>query len=425
MIDETGAVIIQDQPERGVVPNNLEYEYEFLGQHGLITDRFTGVAVHLDFSFEKAEWFTVGHFADYLGSLRRPDFPEQRLIELHPQLDTLPIAFDELLAAGLLQQPTDRPGVFEFASDCNVLWSEIVYTDLDWEDDATQDRAAACLGDWEYLAQFEDWPSRVATIVRNRAAGVREVRQAQLTSLFDSPETRRVALLGLSNLDSPLLGKFIERALNDELPNNTTLAAVEIVKSRPTEDWQRQVYDLFKALQAGEDFDPPRSVIWCTCAGYLLQHNYRVEEVWQAIDNSPNGALFEVALLALEFAPARSREWFRRALRSISLFQRTDAAAALLILDQPFCVDDLTAVLEESNDHAATFTCREALLAHRRPDLQRIAEEWEQRHSGNQESQRFANEETRLRAIRMFDDAVTRLHDRVWPLRPQAATIKG
>ena len=70
--------------------------------------------------------------------------------------------------------------------------------------------------------------------------------------------------------------------------------------------------------------------------------------------------LGDAAILALEYLPDLALNLFRRGLRSRVPCDRTAAAAALAILNEPWCHAELTSVLQESDEQQATSECRSA-----------------------------------------------------------------
>ena len=132
--------------------------------------------------------------------------------------------------------------------------------------------------------------------------------------------------------------------------------------------------------------------------------------------------LGEAGILALEFMPHAALDLFRKALRSTIPYDRTTAAAALAIIDEPWSQEELAAVLRESNDQLATAECRAALVTSLSTDMHRLVEEWENRNPREPEAGPWISmEEMSLRHCDGFLQwEMQKLHDRVLGLRGPA-----
>lgn len=97
------------------------------------------------------------------------------------------------------------------------------------------------------------------------------------------------------------------------------------------------------------------------------------------------------------------------------------AAASLAIIDEPWCRDELIAILQESDDQEATAECRSALLLTPDPEVHRVVEEWETRNPHEAElGQWISMREHSLRSCGAFVQyEMEKLHDRVLPMRGQ------
>ncbi len=67
----------------------------------------------------------------------------------------------------------------------------------------------------------------------------------------------------------------------------------------------------------------------------------------------------------------------RRSLRSVIPNNRIEMAAALAIIDLPWCHNELARVLNETSDQVQTTECRTALLESRIVDVHAIVHNWE------------------------------------------------
>lgn len=99
--------------------------------------------------------------------------------------------------------------------------------------------------------------------------------------------------------------------------------------------------------------------------------------------------------------------------------ERQEAAAALAILDLPWCHVELSEVLAESTDQVLTSECRAALSASRDLSIKEIATRWEAANPHEPETEphiSFGEMQLRDRHIWMQHE-MAELHDRVIRLR--------
>ena len=88
--------------QSGLVPGLSDWEYYLHGRGIQLTNRLSGEAIDVDFHDGAADYFDEYFFHQYLRSLKKPEFCEQRLMALHPTLDSLSLSFDELLESELI-----------------------------------------------------------------------------------------------------------------------------------------------------------------------------------------------------------------------------------------------------------------------------------------------------------------------------------
>jgi hypothetical protein len=163
----------------------------------------------------------------------------------------------------------------------------------------------------------------------------------------------------------------------------------------------------------------PEPHIWLLCAEYVFRRDPDNHEVRKGLERMERRELGDAAVLSLEFAPEHCICLMRRALRSSVPNDRTVAAAALSILDQPWSHAELIRVLQESDDQIATAECRAALSALPHPQLHSIVAEWEKRNPHEPEAGPFISmTEMALRTRHdWLSHQMEKLHDRVLPLR--------
>ncbi|HQU47459.1 MAG TPA: hypothetical protein PK867_31940, partial [Pirellulales bacterium] len=109
------------QPEeisqQGIVPGMPEWEYRFHGRGCSLTHRITGESIDVDFYDEEGEWFDGWFYCRYLKKARQLTPPEQRLIELHPSIDTIMVSLAELKLTRFATGIKENRAVFKLADD--------------------------------------------------------------------------------------------------------------------------------------------------------------------------------------------------------------------------------------------------------------------------------------------------------------------
>lgn len=411
-ISNEGALAHPEGKESGLVPGLTDWEYSFHGTGCCVTNRITGEMIDVDFYDGSAEWFDGYFYLGYLESLKQPPFVEQRIITLHPTLETALIARDELLELGLLEWHPESK-VVRLMPDCR-----------DWADQiealgkmtGRPEQVAAvgmALGDW-LLVQNHSQPN---DLINSRAQKCIAARVQRLTTMLSTSAAPADFLRAIADLDISQSRSILESVFHGE-PSGTTLsAALEIVHSRPDEDWTDEVFQSFSRINPNGVIPEPHILL--TCAEYLLSRQRHVPEVGRKLAAMTHRELGDAAILALEHLPDLARELFRRALRSWVPNDRMTAAAALAILDRPWSREELQNVLRESNDQQATAECRAALRALPHPELHRFVEDWESRHPHEPETGEFITMEESLLSTRdgFLQYQMQMLHDRVLPLR--------
>jgi hypothetical protein len=208
-------------------------------------------------------------------------------------------------------------------------------------------------------------------------------------------------------------------------PSGTTSSALDIVSSRPHENWSSTIFELL--CRTNPDGDLPQPHIWITSAEYLLKRNQHVDVIRSKFQQMGHRCLGDAAVLALEHLPDLAITMFRRALRSSVPVDRTTAAAALAIVDQPWSRQELVALLNESTDQEATAECRSALMALPHPELHALVAEWERVNPREPETGPFISM-TEM-ALRTRDSwmqyEMEKLHDRVIQLRLKSVPVSA
>ncbi|MEX0710773.1 MAG: hypothetical protein WD278_00400 [Pirellulales bacterium] len=399
----------------GVVPGLIEWAYEVGGSVFQLTHRMSGEAIRVGLYEETGKAICSRDCGVYLASLRAPEPPERRLLELHPSRYTMRLVERELRRAGLLlplhndreawilpPQVVDR---FELVSAFCQAWS----------DDARRPGGALAVGDWMAAApMMSDSSSELRDRLDAEMRACQRRRLRMLLNRLGSKNLGGTALIGLAELDV----RYGDAALGEALAGDRedlAQRAVSIIGDRENAAaWCPLVCRRFKRL------DPNRSGVqaedWRVCAQILLRHGYRKREVLKRLSRAKRFDLGEIALLALSYDPRRAPPLFRRALRAKGFLERPAAPAILAILDEDWSRRLMLAVINESDLRAAA-ACSSALSFSADPSVRRAAEEWEQQHGSSPESKDWFVYLLDKDLDEVMRNTIADYHDRVLPLR--------
>lgn len=407
-------------PQEGLVPGLTDWEFFFHGCGCMLSNRITGEQVDVDFYGETAEGFHIYFYLRHLDSLKEPEPPEARLLELHPTGDVIQLAVDDLRDAGLL---------VPYSPECRAL--KLTAAVLDHLDDVdafcerwgrTRGLERAWLG-----ASIGDWPAALAALPGSADEGLRarvaaqawaclERRRRALTSRLDREPRDRATFLALADLDPGDADGRLARALQGPL-DGLTVAALERLPERGGPCWLPAIRGILGRLPA--DASPPFSAIRQNALRLLIRHGAPAREIRRELAKADGLALDEAALLTLEHAPDLSLPLIRRALRSPIPYVRMTIAATMALIDRPWSRNELVAVLRGSDDHTATAECRAALREGTDPEGRRAAEAWDEAHPREPEAGPFISMTEMM--LRNCESSVRHLmetlHDRVLPLR--------
>src|SRR5262249_8231268 len=276
---------------------------------------------------------------------------------LHPSVETIGLAFDELFAHGLLVSDTDGRGK-RLSED--VLQHEEFITDfcVAWEVPHLQPWLAGLMGDW--IAVCDRLPGAMNTTLLNavaeRALQIRQQRSAYLRGIHNESKDNRLVLRSLAELGVDDMQRLLVHALRGEV-SGTTSTAFELIKARSdSRSWCQEVFRLVCRLDPGGKAPQPH--IWGKCLQFLLRHGYEVQAVAAMLPLTGRYLVGEAAVLAVEFGTHLALDLFRKALRSPVPANRKTAAAVLALIDQDWSREELLAVLRESDDQLPTMECR-------------------------------------------------------------------
>jgi hypothetical protein len=410
-ISELGALEHPENHISGLVPGHTDWEYFFHGVGLRLTNRISGEVIDVDFYDGSAEWFNGYFYLEFLGSLKQPTFIEQRIITLHATPETALLSVDELLDLGLLERHA-KSRAFRLIPACRDWADQLEMLDDKCRHPEEIAGVGRALRDWLLIQE----QSQASDLIKLRAQACVDLRVHRLKGLYAQAETRQLALRALADLGAPDARVLLEAALR-EPPSGTASVALKIVQSLTNEDWTEAVFRVLQRMNPNGEIPEPSILL--DSAQYLLSKRVHVDAVRQKLSAMSHRELGDAAVLALECLPDLAVDLFRRALRSRVPADRTTAAAALAILDQPWSRAELLAVLRESTDQEATGECRAALSALPHADLRQIVDHWETINPHEAETGPFISiREMSLRTrASWLQHAMETLHDRVLPLR--------
>lgn len=370
-----GAVGALGHPEgvqqSGSVPGMPEWEYFFHGRGCCLTHKVTGEDIDVDFWDETAEYFDVYFYAKYLESLRNPDPPEKRLLELHRSVRPLRIAVTGLIASGaLIPFPESEWHPPRIAEEVLAKGDTVDRFCVAWSDPAKRGWLAAMIGDWPAAHEATASQPDVQRITGPRADRCRSIRRDLL--LRESGYAAADALFGLSELgnsDTELQAAF------GGPPSGLVSAALEIVGQQDDPRWCPDIYTMFKRMRPTGQLPEPH--IWITGLKFLLRHRFQMKEMTASLALTDGTEIGEGLLLSLEYAPEHTMRLVQKGLLSEIPCNRTTVAAVLALIAKPWSINELLRALETCDDQEKTADARAALLETGLPEAERAVLSWQ------------------------------------------------
>jgi hypothetical protein len=414
--------------QSGSVPGSPEWEYFFHGRGCCLTHKVDGDAIDVDFWDDSADYFDTFFYTRYLESLRRPELPEQRLRDLHPEVRAINIAVADLLAAGALVPFPDRGShpyrIGEEVLACSAAFDTICTA---WPDRDRRVWIAALIGDWLAAHEAAAGRAELEAFTRVRAEKGRELRRCRLRGEIGGPGQAADALVALADLGAPDLDRTLEESLRGA-PSGLVSTALKIVEKEGDPRWCPQVYALFTRLDSEGQI--PQPYLWLSSLKFLLKHGYKTDELLAALPRAGGTEIGEASLLALEHAPELALPLIRRGLLSDIPANRAEVAALLAVIGRPWSLRELVRALEASDDQEKTADARAALLESGDDGARNAVLAWEERNPHENEPGNyleiggrrlgpfytFGEISLRNRATRIRYE-MERLHDRVMRVR--------
>lgn len=371
----------EEVPQSGPVPGLPEWEYFFHGRGCCITHKVDGDAIDVDFWDDTAEYFDTYFYANYLGSLRHPQPPEQRLRELHRSCRTVTIAITDLIAAGALQPLPGRDHhPFKLANEVISASDDIEQFCSGWLDPTRRVWHAALIGDW--IAAHEAATPELAEITAPRAEQCRDFRRKRLHRDLGVEYKGADALRALAELKSPDLEQCVMKALQGP-PSGLISAALEVIEEQSNPAWCKHIFSLLMRMNPAGPIPEPH--IWVTSMKILLGHVHRTAEVLATLPRAGGTEIGEAVLLSLEHAPQLARPLIRKALLSEIPINRIQTAAILAVIDRPWSIRELLGALEACDDQERTGEARAALLESGDENAHKSVLAWEERNPHEKE----------------------------------------
>ena len=398
----------------GLVPGDTNWEYDFHGSGCCLRNRISGECIDVDFFDDTADWFDEYFYTSYLDSLKQPEIWEERVIELHPSVETVLIAFDELRNAGLLEKHPDKH-VVRLSFQTEEFLSLLESIEGLPPSNHQFSKFAAVLGDWELWKSISQEESLLKQ-VETAAVFNRLEREKMLLNSFTNANRQRLALKAILEIESRHQFELLNSAL--ELPHSGTVStALDIIISLKEGTWCPEVLKLLN--RTNPDGDPPQPHIWVKCLEYLCQHSENRDLIKKKLRKTSRHSIAEAGVLALEFLPGEALCLFRRALRSEIPHNRLISSSVLALIDKAWAHNELLDLLNSSDDQNLTAECRAAIRELPHPELQKIVEEWEINNPHEPETGDWITmQEVFLRgAQERIKWEMVAWHDRILPLR--------
>jgi hypothetical protein len=367
-------------PQRGPVPALSEWEYYFHGKGCCLTHKVNGEEIDVDFFDNSAEYFDLWFYERFLKSLREPEPPERRLLDLHRSVQPVAVAAEALCRAGALS-PMQGRDFFPWRIADPVLEhkDDIAAFCKAWADPARRLWLAVLLGDWPaaHDEALRGGAAALQALTAPRAVSCRQRWEEQLLSVRREERLAAAALLGLADLGAASLPAILGEALHGP-PKGLTSTALEVIGRLDDPAWCPELIRLLRAVDPAGPAPQPH--LWMASLKLLLRHGHCRQEVLAALPRAGGYEMGEACLLALEHNPELALPLIRRALGSRVPANRTTVAAVLALIDRPWSRRELLANLEKWDDQEMTSDCRAALLECWDAAAHLAVKEWEERN---------------------------------------------
>jgi hypothetical protein len=168
------------------------------------------------------------------------------------------------------------------------------------------------------------------------------------------------------------------------VPSGPASAALGIIEKRDDARWCPRLYAIFLATDPAGPTPVPH--VWIRALKFLLRHQHRTAQMLAALPKAGGTTIGEAVLLALEHAPELALPLIRKGLLANIPANRSDIAAILAIIGEPWGRRELLRALESSDDQEKTADARAALLETGDEECQKAVLAWEERNPHENEA---------------------------------------
>ena len=326
--------------DSGGVPGLPGWRFDFHGRGCRLTG--PGEVLDVDAYGDAGATIDPYFFTGRLFSLASPGFPEVRLMALLPGASLVAQVIRELQVEGFLTH-RESDHVFRLPPELEALAEAAGALESGARE--ARERMALLLGDFELLGGRE---------FADRAWANREARLGWLIERASVSSASDEAFATLRPLLSPEV--FVRTCVRviEGPPSRAVAAAIEHLDPlEPGPEVSEVVLGLLRRVSPAEHHPGPV----LAAARFLLRRGVERERVLPVFlafaraekvpgfSGNPLGA--EFAFVAMEYVPEHALELVRRALRSSTPIVRTEMAAVLCLLDQPWGQRELISALQD------------------------------------------------------------------------------
>lgn len=399
---------------RGHVPGSPQLEYEVWSSGIDVSDRATGRRLWTDLVSRKS--VTAWELITTLGSTKQLEFPEQRLLALHPSVKSLYATvkeFDGDVNCGDCQNYSHDE--IYFGKDLDALLKAWARVEPLLESRENRLCLAALFNDAAFLLQ-ELNTDELGVVWSGRNDANSEDRRKRLYRLLPDERWSPYTLHALSDIDDPDLETLIEANLRSNRLKGydyTTeqLEALAIVGKRGLSNLYPVVLELVH--RHGPRGAAPRLGVWWSGLEILLEAGEFVPELIRELESPPHHFALEAANMSIRFAPHLSRQLFQNAIERGAHGSQERAAGILAILDEPWSREVLLKVMTETDDSRALDLCLQTLRESSDHDVRQEASRiWHLRVADESKSSIFKSID-----FEMFRLAIRNHCEEIFPLR--------
>jgi hypothetical protein len=308
---------------------------------------------------------------DFIADVRETSLPcETRLQELHKPYETLEFSAGDLQKLGLLSGFAVTPKILAHKK---LIKKFCVY----WNKPGWRFSMAAWIGDWsavqQHLPETKTSPE-VRQLVAQRCSAVRNLRSKELRQIFDHADGSKAsghALSALAEMKAKEFPAYLRKALRGPLSDDTLRAIVMLLQVGQPARYYDDVMKLFRRLD--QDKEGVLGASWCLAIHFLLDHGPATPYLQNALLSPPWHCFYLVAQTALQYIPRLLPKFLAQPLYSGEKKLRSDAAAVLGLIDEPWSRRLLQKALRTTKSRTTKIFCLVALSKSSSPAARRAA----------------------------------------------------